>query len=438
MFIKEKLNSKRRKLFKTSCFGKWLDLAYFDHEPHMIDYMLQKQCYVNDAHYDMPLIFYIHGRGLHFGRRKFSLITGLRFREVSFSCYSKGDVKFCSRVFPHRVGQNITSLDLIYVIEDEEFFSKLSDEDAVRVCLLLSLEVIFMGRKLVHEFDDTLMRLVDNLEAWNAFPWGEHIWIHLYKQMLNVVSNHKAEHLKGLHMSRNYVPTYTLSGFVWSFKESKPTVDLRPTIGEYLTEWWTFNNEFLKNYIPSTPARTPDHFDSYLNKVVSGRQRKKYSRILTTSIPTVPRSKISMLKDQVITDLNSRIFKLQAIIQVLVRKTNGVLVDKLDFSVEFPNISTNFCDELNKEFIELFESLSSSSGSACSDLDIEEDADELSHLQEYLLEEPFRMKMEADEILLFKEEQKLEEESRLRLEEEAKMMHEEEKMFEVETIYKKI
>ncbi|GJV56206.1 F-box domain containing protein [Tanacetum coccineum] len=89
---------------------------------------------------------------------------------------------------------------------------------------------------------------------------------------------------------------------------------------------------------------------------------------------------------------------------------------------EFPNLSTNFYDELNKEFVESFESPSTSSGSACSVLDIEEDADE-----EYLLEEQFRIKLEAEEILLFKEEQKLEEESRLRLEEEAKMMREEEK-----------
>ncbi|GKA35432.1 hypothetical protein Tco_0721923, partial [Tanacetum coccineum] len=108
---------------------------------------IQIKCYVDDAHYDMPLIFYIHSRGLHFDLREFSLITGLK----------------------------ITSLDIIGVIEDEEFFSKICDEDAVRVCLLLSLEVIFMGRKLVHEFDDSLMRLVENLEAWNAFPWGEHI-----------------------------------------------------------------------------------------------------------------------------------------------------------------------------------------------------------------------------------------------------------------------
>nr|GEW58501.1 hypothetical protein [Tanacetum cinerariifolium] len=317
----------------------------------MIDYMLQRQCYANDAHYDMPLIFYIHARGLHFDRHEFSLITCLRFGEVSFSCYSKGELKFRSRVFPHRVGLKIASLDLIGVIENEEFFSKICNEDVVHVCLLLSLEVIFMG----------------------------------------LISNHKAEHLKGLHMSRNYVPTYTLSGFVWSFKDSKPTVVLRPTFGEYLTERWIFNNKILKNYIPRTPTRTPDLF---------------YACLLKFQTSTL---------------------------YVLVRKTNGVVVHKLEFSEDFPNLSTEICDELNIEFLKLFDSpSSSSSGTCCSDLDIDEDADE-----EYLLQEQFKMKLEEEEMLLFKKEQILEEESRLRLEEETMMMREKENMLDEEKFYKK-
>ncbi|GJX67241.1 hypothetical protein Tco_0302968 [Tanacetum coccineum] len=115
-------------------------------------------------------IKYVNGRGLHFGRQEFSLITGFRFGAVSLSCYSKGEMKFRDRVFPHRIGLTITSLDLLGVIENEEYFSKLCDIDAIRVCLLLCLEVIFMGRLLVNKIDDTLMRLVDSLESWNAFP----------------------------------------------------------------------------------------------------------------------------------------------------------------------------------------------------------------------------------------------------------------------------
>ncbi|GKC22872.1 hypothetical protein Tco_1025022 [Tanacetum coccineum] len=92
-------------------------------------------------------------------------------------------------------------------IKDEEYFSQLCDEYAIRVCLLLCLEVIFMDKLMVKEVDDTLMRLVKSLEAWNAFPWGEHIWMQLYDEIMNVVDNHKSEHLEGLHKSRKYVPT---------------------------------------------------------------------------------------------------------------------------------------------------------------------------------------------------------------------------------------
>ncbi|PWA40878.1 phospholipase-like protein [Artemisia annua] len=144
LLIKRKLDAKRRNLFRRTCFGRWFDLFLFDHEPHIIDYMLRKQHDVNDAHYDMPLIYYVEGHTLHFGRAEFALIIGFRFGSVSFGLYTSCDLKFRERIFPHRIGLSITILDLIGVIEDEELFGKISDEDAVRVCLLLALEVIFM------------------------------------------------------------------------------------------------------------------------------------------------------------------------------------------------------------------------------------------------------------------------------------------------------
>ncbi|GJY18473.1 phospholipase-like protein [Tanacetum coccineum] len=311
--IEGKLDYNPRKIFRTT---RWLDLAYFDHESHMIDYMLQKHCWVNDAHYDMPLTYYVNGRGLYFGCREFCLITGFRFGAVSFSSYSKGDMKFKERVFPHRVGLSITSLDLVGVIEDEEYFSQLCDEDAIRVCLLLCLEVIFMGKLMVKEVDDTLMRLVESLEAWNVFPWGEHIWMQLYDEIMNVVDNHKSEHLEGLHKSRKYVPTYTLGGFVWSFK-----VWILESF-EMSNRWWNKLAEAIPRgieshifYIPRTTIRNPELFDAYLQKVSDSRKCNRLCRLISTPISNVPRSKISSVKDCIIKELNSRIFKLEAIIQ---------------------------------------------------------------------------------------------------------------------------
>ncbi|PWA66530.1 hypothetical protein CTI12_AA325340 [Artemisia annua] len=122
--IKEKLDKKRRNLFRQTCFD----------------------------------------RTLHFGRPEFSLITGMHFGTLNFDSYSSGEEKFRSRVLQLKAGVKVTNLHLLAVIEDEGWFCKLSDDDAVR----------------------------GNLE--------------------------------GLSKYKNYVPTYMVSGFVWAFKLQQTSV----------------------------------------------------------------------------------------------------------------------------------------------------------------------------------------------------------------------
>nr|GFC21298.1 phospholipase-like protein [Tanacetum cinerariifolium] len=88
----------------------------------------------------------------------------------------------------------------------------------IRLCLLLSLEVIFMGRELVSVIDDAFLRMVNYLDAWNSFPWVEYIWRQLYDSIKNVCSKHKLEHLDGLRKNPNHVPSYTSFGFLFDFK----------------------------------------------------------------------------------------------------------------------------------------------------------------------------------------------------------------------------
>ncbi|GJX67441.1 hypothetical protein Tco_0303168 [Tanacetum coccineum] len=68
------------------------------------------------------------------------------------------------------IGYDVKIIDLFALFDDEEKFSKLSDADAIRLCLLLSLEVIFIGRELVLVVDDVYLRMVNDLDAWNSFP----------------------------------------------------------------------------------------------------------------------------------------------------------------------------------------------------------------------------------------------------------------------------
>nr|GFC55778.1 phospholipase-like, aminotransferase-like mobile domain protein [Tanacetum cinerariifolium] len=76
-----------------------------------------------------------------------------------------------NRLFPEKIGYDAKIIDLFALFYEEEKFSKLSDEDAIRLCSLLSLEVIFMGRDLVSVADDVYLRVVTDLDVWNLFPW---------------------------------------------------------------------------------------------------------------------------------------------------------------------------------------------------------------------------------------------------------------------------
>ncbi|GJW62066.1 phospholipase-like, aminotransferase-like mobile domain protein [Tanacetum coccineum] len=144
-------------------------------------------------------------------RREFCIVTGFKFGLLSFREYSNSDIPFRNRLFPKKIGYDVKIIDVLALLKDEEKFSKVSDEDVIRVCLLLSLEVIFMGRELVSVVDDVFLRMVNNLDAWNSFPWGKHIWRKLYDSIWNVSSKHKHEHLAVLGKNPNHVPSYSLT-----------------------------------------------------------------------------------------------------------------------------------------------------------------------------------------------------------------------------------
>ncbi|GKB32636.1 phospholipase-like, aminotransferase-like mobile domain protein [Tanacetum coccineum] len=218
--LKDRLGTDRCVLFRETCFGCWLDLTCVEKDESLIHYMLQKQKISDNDHYDLPLIYNVNGHTLHFGRREFCLISGFKFGFLSFRKFREGDITFRDRVFPHKIGEYVKNIDLLSLIEDEDRFISLSDSDSVRVCLLLALEVIFMGHELGSAVDDVFLRMVEDLDIWNNFPWGEYMWRELYGAIRNVNLNHKQEHLKALEINPNFVLTYSLSGFLLAFKVS--------------------------------------------------------------------------------------------------------------------------------------------------------------------------------------------------------------------------
>ena len=78
--------------------------------------------------------------------------------------------------------------------------------------------------------------------------------------------------------------------------------------------------KFFMSYTPRTPPKTyTDLFDDYIKKLSASRKRGK---IGTTDLPIIRRCDTTIveeirLKDGVIAELNSRLFKLEAIIKVI-------------------------------------------------------------------------------------------------------------------------
>ncbi|GJV38232.1 putative reverse transcriptase domain-containing protein [Tanacetum coccineum] len=255
-------------------------------------------CCSDDESFDLPLIYDVNGHSLHFGRREFGLVTGFKFGSLSFREYRNGDIPFRNRLFPKKIG----------------------DEDAIQVCLLLSLEVIFMGRELVSVVDDVFLRMVNNLDAWNSVPWGEHIWRQLYDSIRNIYSKHKLEHLAGLRKNPNHVSNYSLTGFLFAFKiwimESscvsdrwwtkvseiipralswrrkaefnkweyfgelfhKAQIELAPTKAELQSKWYTSSNDYFMWYAQRSPhVSIGGLYGEYLNKRSASRAAKKKS-----------------------------------------------------------------------------------------------------------------------------------------------------------------
>nr|GEY30023.1 phospholipase-like protein [Tanacetum cinerariifolium] len=81
-------------------------------------------------------------------------------------------------------------------------------------------ELIFMGKEKRNFLMKHIMWLVDDFDAWNAFPWSEYIWGKFYKRTVNVVSRHTEYHLAQLKKNPNFNAIYNLYGFAWAFKEN--------------------------------------------------------------------------------------------------------------------------------------------------------------------------------------------------------------------------
>ena len=86
----------------------------------------------------------------------------------------------------------------------------LSDEDVVRVCLLLRIDRLFLGRDGPLPMANTLLQAVEDFQSWNQLPWGSYVWTATYNQMHRAIGKRVGDRRKKMMMT----------GFLFAFKVS--------------------------------------------------------------------------------------------------------------------------------------------------------------------------------------------------------------------------
>nr|GEW90223.1 phospholipase-like protein [Tanacetum cinerariifolium] len=281
-------NSCEKYIGKVNTYKGESHLLCFDHEPQLIDYMLRKQHKVDASHYDMPLMYYTEGHSLHFGRPEFALINGLPFGYVNFGLYTSGELKFRNRVFPHTLGLSVTNLDVIGVIEDEETFQKLCDQDSIRLCLILCLENVIEKHSDEHYFGLKRDRMFGSLSHLKDAIFGGLKIQMLYQEQLVGRKNRSLTDLIVVTFLQRNRPQLVITGLL------------------------KLSTSHYDGYIASCRSL----YETYLAKWEKSRKHGHSSFITSSGVLTTAISRLKKwIKDEVISQLNLRGFKLETIIQ---------------------------------------------------------------------------------------------------------------------------
>ncbi|KAI9162584.1 hypothetical protein LWI28_028725 [Acer negundo] len=180
--VPEHLRIEDRRRYTKSCFGHFLMMHREIHFSAGIVHRLL----LRELHHDGPedeMRFLLGKHSVWFSKVEFCLITGLKFRVILDTArYDMVENGIHERYFQ---GRDIEFEELRVVLRIGIFVEQY---DAVKLCLLFMLNWILMG---VDERDKVPVwqwRLVEDLDAFDAFPWGAHVYrrsIYCFKHALD-------------------------------------------------------------------------------------------------------------------------------------------------------------------------------------------------------------------------------------------------------------
>ncbi|GJY25601.1 phospholipase-like protein, partial [Tanacetum coccineum] len=135
---------------------------------------------------NVPLYYHMYDNfQIQFGREEFCLVTSLKFGVEYSNDYDDNDkpIPFRRRVFLSCLdGKCITGKDVEDLIKSNSF-KKLDDDDAVSLCCIGILQLVLLGLEDRRAVPNWILRLANDRDGWDDYPWGSYVWPTLYYQL---------------------------------------------------------------------------------------------------------------------------------------------------------------------------------------------------------------------------------------------------------------
>ncbi|KAH6763321.1 hypothetical protein C2S52_020754 [Perilla frutescens var. hirtella] len=169
--IKEKLDEENLERFEQSCFGHFLEIGDLKFQGQLLLQLVMHMVTVA-SNEERGLVFKIGNSNMEFGPNEFSEITGLNHGGSTLEA-----TKTCSSIHEHVFGGSTS----IMLKDVEKAFSSVSGgkgDLALKLALLYFLYGVLLNkttRSSSYKINNEQLQyldLVEDLEKFNAFPWG--------------------------------------------------------------------------------------------------------------------------------------------------------------------------------------------------------------------------------------------------------------------------
>ncbi|KAK3229744.1 hypothetical protein Dsin_001625 [Dipteronia sinensis] len=207
---------------RKTCFGHLLGFPKeLTFSAGVLHNLLLRQIHVPGVTGANELHFLVGGELAKFSQREFCLVTGLQFgvmSDIFLKPYAATKDGIHVRYFEN--DENIRLTDVWARFMAGEFYQP---KDGLKMALVLIANNLLFGQDLRRKATLWLFQMVEDLEAFNSFPWGSYVYM--------MTIHYLRQGFRSANAPLKHIAHYNLYGFPWAL-EHVMLEELHPTDDE--------------------------------------------------------------------------------------------------------------------------------------------------------------------------------------------------------------